>query len=141
MKEDVNKRIARNTLFLYLRLALATGISLYTSRVILQVLGVTDYGLYGVVGGIVTMFSFLNASMAGATSRFLTYELGQGNPVRLRETFASAFILHGSIALLIIVLAETVGLWFLEYQLSFRRTECRPPAGCTSCLSSIWPSR
>ncbi len=117
MEETVNKRIARNTLFLYLRLALATGISLYTSRVILQALGVTDYGLYGVVGGIVTMFSFLNTSMAGATSRFLTYELGQGDSVRLRETFATAFLLHGLIALFIVMLAETAGLWFLEYQL------------------------
>lgn len=117
MEETVNKRIARNTLFLYFRLALATGISLYTSRVILQALGVTDYGIYGVVGGIVTMFSFLNTSMAGATSRFLTYELGQGDPVRLRETFATAFLLHGVIALFIIVLAETVGLWFLKNQL------------------------
>ena len=117
MEGTDNKRIARNTLLLYARLALATGVSLYTSRVILQTLGVVDYGIYGVVGGIVTMFSFLNTSMAGATSRFLTYELGQGDRTRLHETFASAFLLHGFIALVMVLVAETVGLWFLECQL------------------------
>ena len=74
MEEAVNKRIARNTLLLYARLALATGVSLYTSRVILQTLGVVDYGIYGVVGGIVTLFSFLNTSMAGVSARLLPPE-------------------------------------------------------------------
>ena len=117
MDKAENKRIARNTLILYVRLAVATGISLYTSRIILQTLGVVDYGIYGVVGGIVTLFTFLNSSMAGATSRFLTFELGRGNPVRLHETFVSALILHVIIALVIVLAAETVGLWFLVHQL------------------------
>ena len=117
MDRTENRRIARNTLILYVRLAVATGISLYTSRIILQTLGVVDYGIYGVVGGIVTLFTFLNSSMAGATSRFLTFELGRGNPVRLNETFVSAFILHVIIALVIVLVAETVGLWFLVHQL------------------------
>lgn len=117
MDKAENKRIARNTLILYVRLAVATGISLYTSRIILQTLGVVDYGIYGVVGGIVTLFTFLNSSMAGATSRFLTFELGRGNSVRLHETFVSALILHVIIALVIALAAETVGLWFLVYQL------------------------
>ena len=68
-----NKRIAKNTLFLYVRMLLIMGVSLYTSRVVLQVLGVEDFGLYNVVGGIVTMFTFLNGSLAGATSRYLTF--------------------------------------------------------------------
>ena len=117
MDRTENRRIARNTLILYVRLAVATGISLYTSRIILQTLGVVDYGIYGVVGGIVTLFTFLNSSMAGATSRFLTFELGRGNPVRLHETFVSALILHVIIALVIALAAETVGLWFLVHQL------------------------
>ena len=117
MDRAENKRIARNTLILYVRLAVATGISLYTSRIILQTLGVVDYGIYGVVGGIVTLFTFLNSSMAGSTSRFLTFELGRGNQVRLNETFVSAFILHVIIALVIVLVAETVGLWFLVHQL------------------------
>ena len=117
MDRAENKRIARNTLILYVRLAVATGISLYTSRIILQTLEVVDYGIYGVVGGIVTLFTFLNSSMAGATSRFLTFELGRGNPVRLHETFVSALILHVIIALVIVLAAETVGLWFLVHQL------------------------
>lgn len=112
-----NKRIAKNTLILYARMLLAMGVSLFTSRVVLQALGIVDYGIYGVVGGIVAMFTFLNASMSGATSRFLTYELGQGNSQRLQETFISAFWLHCIIALVIALVAETFGLWFLMHKL------------------------
>lgn len=96
---------------------LSTVVSLYTSRVVLQTLGVEDFGIYGVVGGVVAMFSFLNSTMAGATSRFLTFEMGKGNKERLRETFSSALIIHIGIALLVFILAETVGLWFLNNKL------------------------
>lgn len=102
---------------LYIRMLLSVVVSLYTSRVVLEVLGVEDYGIYGVVGGVVAMFSFLNASMAGATSRFLTYEIGLGNDQKLRETFSSAIIIHICIALVVLVLAETIGLWFLSNKL------------------------
>ena len=88
-------------------------ISLYTSRVVLQTLGVEDYGIYGVVGGIVSMMGFINASMSGATSRFLTFELGRGDFSRLSKTFSSALLVHIIIAVIVLVLAETVGLWFL----------------------------
>lgn len=88
-------------------------VGLYTSRVVLATLGVEDYGIYGVVGGIVAMMGFLNASMSGATSRFLTFELGRGNKERLEKTFSTAFIIHVIIALIVFVIAETVGLWFL----------------------------
>ena len=117
MSDTTNKRIAKNTLLLYVRLAFATIVSLYTSRVVLLALGVDDFGIYGVVGGIITLFTFVNGSMAGATSRFLTYELGQGNTNRLRDTFATAFLLHCAIALAIVLVAETVGLWFLTHKL------------------------
>ena len=88
-------------------------ISLYTSRVVLEVLGVSDFGVYGVVGGVIGMFSFLNSSMSGATSRFITYELGTGDQERLQRTFSSALIVHIGIAVIVLILCETVGLWFL----------------------------
>ncbi len=112
-----NKRIAKNTLMLYIRMLLSMVVSLYTSRVVLEVLGVEDYGIYGVVGGVVAMFSFLNSSMAGATSRFLTFEMGRGDEQRLKDTFSSALIIHIGIALVVFILAETVGLWFLNNKL------------------------
>lgn len=108
-----NKRIIRNTIMLYIRMVFSMLVSLYTSRVILNTLGVEDYGIYGVVGGLVSMFSFLNASMSGATSRFLSFELGRGNLQQLKDTFSSALVVHVGIAFIIFVLAETIGLWFL----------------------------
>lgn len=114
---DNNQRIARNTIMLYVRMLLSIVVSLYTSRVVLQTLGVDDYGIYGVVGGVVAMFSFLNASMSGATSRFITFALGKGDEDEVNETFSTALIIHIGIALAIIVLSETIGLWFLEHKL------------------------
>ncbi len=112
-----NSRIARNALMLYVRMFITMIVSLFTSRVVLNTLGVEDYGTYGVVGGVVGMMAFLNASMSGATSRFLTFELGRGNKERLARTFSSAIIAHVIIALVVIVLAETVGLWFMMNKL------------------------
>jgi len=108
-----NKRIAKNALMLYIRMFFALIVGLYTSRVVLATLGVEDYGIFGVVGSIMAMLDFLNASMSGATSRFLTFELGRGDKKKLAETFSSALIVHIGIALLVFILAETVGLWFL----------------------------
>lgn len=119
MQEELsnNKRIAKNTLALYARMLVNLVVSIYTSRIVLATLGVEDYGIYGVVGGIVGMFSFLNASQSGATSRFLTYEIGKGNKQRLKSTFASALIVHFLIAIVVVLLAETIGIWFLENKL------------------------
>lgn len=113
-----NKTIAKNTFFLYVRMLLSVVVSLYTTRVVLQVLGVDDYGIYGIVGGIVTMFNFLNASMSGATSRFITFALGKGNKKEVQDYFATALLVHIGIALAVILLAETIGLYFLEYKLN-----------------------
>lgn len=82
-----NKRIAKNTVLLYVRMFFSMVVSLYTLRVVLSALGVENFGIYGVVGGIVTLFDFLNASMSGCTSRFLTFELGKGNRKNLYDTF------------------------------------------------------
>ena len=114
-----NKRVAKNAIALTFRMVLATLVGLYTSRVVLEALGVDDYGIYGVIGGVVGMASFLNSSMAGATSRFITFELGRGNAERLRTIFSSALIIHVIIALIVAILAETVGLWFVNCKMNF----------------------
>lgn len=107
-----NKQIAKNTMFLYFRMFLIMGVSLYTSRVVLATLGVVDYGLYNVVGGIVTMFSFLNGSLGAATSRYITFELGKKNYEKLNKLFNVALLTHIFIGIIIVLLAETIGLWF-----------------------------
>ena len=112
-----NKRILKNTLFLYLRMFFSLSITLYTSRVVLKVLGVDDFGIYNVVGGVVTLFSFLNTSMSGATARFISFELGRKKYEKLSRTFSAAVLVHGVIALILILLGETIGLWFLNTQL------------------------
>lgn len=113
-----NKTIAKNIAFLYIRMLLTLLISLYTSRVFLDALGVTDYGIYNAVGGVVGMLSFFYAALSGATSRFLTYELGSGDFERLRETFKAAFTLHSLLILFIVLLFETVGLYFINNELN-----------------------
>ena len=107
-----NKRIAKNTLLLYIRMLFLMAVSLYTSRVVLQALGVEDFGIYNVVGGIVAMFGFLNAAMASSTQRYLTFALGRGDADCLRKVFNTSIIIHALISLLVVLLAETVGLWF-----------------------------
>lgn len=112
-----NKRIAKNTAFLYLRMLISMFVSLYTSRVILQTLGFENYGIYTVVGGVVAMFSFINSTMSTATSRFLTFEIGRGDKKKLNETFNASFWVHVIIAGIVFILCETVGLWFLNYEM------------------------
>ena len=108
-----NKHIAKNTMLLYIRMLFTMGVSLFTSRVILQALGVEDYGVYSVVGGIITMFAFINGGMISATQRFLTFEIGKGNLLQLKKVFSTSLQIHALIALLIVLLGETIGLWFL----------------------------
>ena len=88
-------------------------VTLYTSRVILQILGVEDFGVYNVVGGIITMFAFINGGMVSATQRYITFEIGQGNKDKLQKVFSTALQIHALISLIILILGETVGLWFL----------------------------
>ena len=108
-----NRRIAKNTLILYLRMIFILCVGLYTSRIVLNTLGVEDYGIYNVVGGFVAFFSFLNGAMATATQRFITFELAKGNINRQMTTFSTAAIIHFVIGLIIVVVAETIGLWFV----------------------------
>ena len=107
-----NTRIAKNTGFLYLRMLVVMAVQLITSRVVLQVLGVVDYGLYNVVGGVVVMLSFLNGCAAGATSRYLTFSLGS-DKYDYKRVFGASFTIHTLIAILIVILGETVGLWYV----------------------------
>ena len=111
--QDNNKRIAKNTLLLYLRMIFLLSISLFTSRVVLQTLGVEDYGIYNVVGGVVALFAFLNGAMTGATQRYLNFDLAKNDTQALSETFSTALIIHSMIAFTIILLSETIGLWFM----------------------------
>ena len=123
-----SKRIAKNTLLLYGRMALIILISLYTSRVILQTLGVTDYGIYNVVGGVVVMVGFISGSLDGATSRYITFELGlkeKGNPLHI---FRCAITIHYILAAIVLLVAETVGLWFVIEKLVI------PPTRLTAAL-------
>lgn len=117
MEENNNKRVAKNTLFLYFRMILIMLVTLYTSRVILAQLGIKDYGIYNVVGGVVTMFAFLNNCMTSSTQRFMTFELGRGDMQRLKDVFAASLNIHAMIALVIVLLAETIGLWFVNAKL------------------------
>lgn len=113
-----NKTIAKNTLFMYFRMFLVMGVTLYTSRVVLQQLGVEDYGIYSVLGGVITLFTFFNQSMATSTQRYITYELGKkdGN---VSNVFSACLKLHAVMAIVIIILAETFGLWFVNNKMVF----------------------
>ena len=113
-----NKRIAKNTLFLYFRMLLLMVVNLYTSRVILQALGVEDFGIYNVVGGVVAMFSVISGSLSAAISRFLTFELGQRNIDKLKRVFSASVTIQLLLSLLIIILAESIGFWFLNTQMT-----------------------
>jgi len=115
--EAHNKTIAKNTLFLYFRMIFKLLISLITSRIILDALGFSDYGLYNVVGGTVAMFAFLNNSMASATQRFLNYEMGKGQSNALKTVFSTSLFLHIIIAFVVLALSETIGLWFVNHKL------------------------
>jgi len=114
-----NKRIAKNTLLLYFRMLFMMAVSLYTSRVVLKALGVEDFGIYNVVGGVVAMFGFLSGSMATITQRYFTFELGKGDLKRLHKVFCICVMLHVLMSILILILAETVGLWFLWHKMQF----------------------
>src|SRR5690606_31309943 len=102
----------RNTVMLYFRMLFTMVISLYTSRIILNTLGVEDFGIYNVVGGIVTMFAFFNSAMSSATQRFLSFEMGNNDLPQLKKVFSATLTIHIAIAAVILILSEALGLWF-----------------------------
>lgn len=107
-----NARLAKNTMFLYFRMIFIMAVTLYTSRVVLRVLGVEDFGIFNVVAGVVAMFGFLNSSMSATTQRFISFSLGRGD-ANLNRVFSTCVLTHALIALGVLVLVESVGLWFL----------------------------
>ena len=113
-----NKRIAKNTLFLYIRMFIVLIISLYTSRLLLNALGIVDYGIYNVVGGIVTLFTFVTGAMSTSSQRYITFALGQQDEQRLKEVFRSSLQVFMLLSLIILLLSETIGLWFLYYKMT-----------------------
>lgn len=115
---DNNKRIAKNTLFLYLRMFLMMAISLFTSRVILATLGVSDYGIYNVVGGVVAMFGLLSGSITNSITRFLTFELGKKDNEKLQKVFSTSLNVMFILSAIIIIIGEIVGIWFLNYKMN-----------------------
>lgn len=109
-----NKRIAVNTIMLYFRMFLTMGVSLFTSRIILQSLGVDDYGIYNVVAGFVSMFTFINSAMTSATQRYITFAIGKGENTRINTVFSTCVNIHAILSIILIIIAETIGLWFLN---------------------------
>lgn len=108
-----NRRIAKNTLMLYVRMLFTMAVSLYTSRVVLNTLGVTDYGIYNVVGGVISLLGFVTTSMSAASSRYITYDLGRGDMNVMKRTFGNIKTIHLILAGIILLVGETVGLWFV----------------------------
>lgn len=118
LNSENNKRIAKNTLLLYFRMILTMLISLYTVRVVLKTLGVVDYGIYNVVGGVVVMFSFLSRTMSSASQRFFAFEIGNKNIGQLKKIFSLTITIYIGISLLVLILSETIGLWFLNAKMN-----------------------
>lgn len=112
-----NKRIAKNTLLLYFRMLFMMLVSLYTSRVVLNTLGVVDFGINNVVGGVITMLGFLTGSLGAASSRYITYDLGRGDMCVMKRTFGNIKSIHYILAGIILLVGETIGLWFMTTQL------------------------
>lgn len=125
---DNNKRIARNVIMLYFRMIFTLCVGLFTSRIVLQTLGIVDYGINNVVGGIVVMFDFINDSMWAGTQRFLTISLGKGDEKEANRVFCTSVLIHTMVALTILILAETAGLWLLYEKLVI------PPERFTAAL-------
>lgn len=117
-----SRRLAKNTIVLYIRTIVTLFISLYTSRIILEVLGVEDYGIYNIVGGFVAMFGIISQTMIAATQRYLTFELEKVQDNHSSEFFSSALIIHIALAAILFLLLETLGLWFLNFKLNIDST-------------------
>ncbi|NDV60289.1 lipopolysaccharide biosynthesis protein [Bacteroides sp. 519] len=113
-----NKRVTQNTLYLYIRMFVTMFVTFYTSRIVLEYLGVIDFGIYNIVGGVVVLFSFLNTAMTTSTQRFLNIELGKANNAGAIKIFSMSITIHFFLAIIILILAESIGLWFLNSQIN-----------------------
>lgn len=136
-----NKRIVKNTLFMYFRMMLMMLVGLYTSRVVLIILGINDFGIYNIVGGMVVLFSFINNAIVSSTQRHLSYELGKPNG-DVTKVFSACFNIHVFIAVVIFCLSETIGLWFLNTQMNIPSNRMTAANWCFQfsvilCLANI----
>lgn len=113
-----NKRIAKNTLFLYFRTILIMLVTLYTSRVVLNTLGIEDFGVYNAVGGVVSMFAVITGALTNAISRYITYEIGKGDINKLKQVFSTSVNIQIAISVIIFILCELAGLWFLNSKMN-----------------------
>ena len=113
-----NRRISKNTVFLYFRMLILLIVSLFTSRITLHALGVDNYGIYNVVGGFVMMFGILTSSLTAAISRFITVELAADDSGRLKKVFSTSLSVQFIMSLLVAVLAEIIGIWFVFHKMS-----------------------
>ncbi len=118
MLNESNKRIAKNTMFLYIRMIVIMLVSLYTARIVLIYLGVEDFGVYNVIGGVIVLLGFLQSALTSASQRFITFEIGRKDNAQLKKTFSLIMTSHFIISLVVFVLAETIGLWFVNTQLN-----------------------
>ncbi len=117
IRRENNKRIAKNTFYLYLRTFLTMAISIYTSRVVLNTLGINDFGIYNIVGGFVSLFSLLSGTLTAATQRFISFELGKKEP-DIKRIFSASISIHTILALIVFIVLESVGLWFLNNKMN-----------------------
>lgn len=130
-----NKKIAKNTLYLYLRMIITMGVSLYTSRVVLQVLGIDNFGIYNVVGGVIVLFSFISISLRNCTQRFISYQLGKEDNDGLDRVMSVSLQCHFLFAAIIVLLLSTIGLWFVKEKLNI--PDSRQDAALVVYLVSI----
>ena len=133
MSRENNSRLAKNTIVLYFRMAFQMVVFLYTSRVVVRMLGIQDYGIYDVVAGIVVMLSFLNNSLTTCTLRFITVALGKGGHAYLNDVYSVSISIHVLMALFVLLLGETVGLWYVLTQLVFPPEMLWPVVVCYQC--------
>lgn len=143
MKDNINKKtnmIAKNTLLLYLKQFISLAIGLFSVRIVLNSLGTIDYGIYNVVAGIVIFFSFIQNSLSSATQRFLNYELGKKDNNQARSVFSNSLLLFMLICIIVVILSETVGLWFVVYKLNIPQIRISSALICYqfSILSTIF---
>lgn len=126
MNQTSNKRIAKNTIFLYFRMFLIMGVTLYTSRIVLKVLGVEDFGIYNVIGGLLAIFMSISGSLGNASIRFITYSLGNDDEQGQRIVFSSTLVVHFLISFIVLVLCETIGLYLFFNKLVIPETRVIP---------------
>ena len=112
------RRIAKNTLMLYFRMLFMMFLGLFTSRIVLESLGETDYGIYNVVGGVVAMFSIISGTLSSSVSRFITFEMGKGSEAQLNKVYSTSVIIQALLAVIVIAFAEPIGLWFIDNKMT-----------------------